>query len=89
MFILVHPDERAIIEATPALADLALRMKQDDEHRLRFEDQIEQARVDYAMGSDDDLEIDDTPALSVADDGVWVSAWVWVRLKDEEEENES
>ena len=26
-----------------------------------------------------DVEIDDEPVLSVADEGVWVSAWVWVQ----------
>jgi hypothetical protein len=26
----------------------------------------------------DDTEIDDEPELSPADDGCWVSAWVWV-----------
>lgn len=26
----------------------------------------------------DDIEIDDEPATSEADDGIWVAAWVWV-----------
>ncbi|MFO0452698.1 MAG: hypothetical protein ACK52I_29265 [Pseudomonadota bacterium] len=26
----------------------------------------------------DDIEIDDTPGVSDTDNGVWVSAWVWV-----------
>lgn len=42
---------------------------------------IEQARAQYA---NDDLEIDDNPAISKGGDGdgVWVAAWVWV--SDEE-----
>ena len=38
---------------------------------------IEFARAQYA---NDDLEIDDNPATSVAEEsgGVWVAAWVWV-----------
>lgn len=39
----------------------------------------------YAIGSDDDIEIDDEPLLSAADDGTWVSAWVWVSGKEEVE----
>jgi hypothetical protein len=36
---------------------------------------IQSARDNWA---DDDLEIDDTPCTSRADDGCWVAAWVWV-----------
>ena len=37
---------------------------------------ITQARAQYA---NDDCEIDDTPAVSIADgEGIWVAAWVWV-----------
>lgn len=39
---------------------------------------IEAARNAYCMGSDNDIEIDDEPALSHADSGCWVQAWVWV-----------
>lgn len=27
---------------------------------------------------DDELEIDDDPVLSIADEGTWVSAWLWI-----------
>lgn len=36
------------------------------------------ARHTYASNSADDIEIDDEPAVSVADDGIWINAWVWV-----------
>lgn len=39
------------------------------------------ARAQYC---DDDIEIDDAPLFSVADNGCWVSAWVWVEGQDEE-----
>ena len=39
---------------------------------------IQFARDHYAVGSNDDIEIDDKPNLSPADGGIWVSAWVWV-----------
>lgn len=40
---------------------------------------IKQAREQYAIPSNDDIEIDDNPALSnVEGEGIWVAAWVWV-----------
>ncbi len=42
---------------------------------------IAAARELYA---DDDLEIDDNPAISHADGGVWVAAWVWVANEETE-----
>jgi|GEM_PF-4963214 len=38
---------------------------------------------------DNDIDIDHEPELSHADDGIWVSAWVWVsddELPDEDED---
>lgn len=51
-----------------------------DEERVIFADLIEEAR----RQTDYELEIDDEPMLSVADEGVWVSAWIWVERTDEE-----
>ena len=53
-------------------------------------DAIRYAREHYAAPSGDDIEIDDEPATSVADDdtltrGVWVAAWVWAPIDDEQE----
>ena len=60
--------------------------------------EIDRAREMYANHSDDDIEIDDIhqdgnppctgARVSVGDDGVWVSAWVWLRNEDDEEEGE-
>lgn len=47
------------------------------------EEIITAARQKYAQGSSDNLEIDDTPSLSRADNGTWVSAWVWVPHTDD------
>jgi hypothetical protein len=43
-------------------------------------EEIEEAREAYANGSDDDIEIDDNAVTSRADrdEGLWVSAWVWL-----------
>lgn len=44
--------------------------------QAEFPGHIAQARESYAS---DDVEIDDAPEVSEADNGVWVAAWVWVR----------
>lgn len=54
------------------------------QERINHEGTIQCARSNYADPSDDDIEIDDDPLLSVAEDGVWVQAWVWVRTAEEE-----
>jgi hypothetical protein len=46
--------------------------------KTRIARAIERARERYAAPSDDDIEIDDSPAAERADGGVWVQAWVWV-----------
>ena len=45
---------------------------------------IEEARAQYAEGSDDDVEIDDDALFSQSDGGTWVSAWVWVRNAEDD-----
>lgn len=35
----------------------------------------------------EDVEIDDDPATSEAEGGVWVSAWVWIPGPDDDEED--
>jgi hypothetical protein len=42
---------------------------------------IARARLSYAFGNSD-LEIDLDPKVSVAEDGAWVAAWVWVPRED-------
>lgn len=48
------------------------------EERLTYK-----ARAEYAVGSDNTIEIDDDPDFSQGDDGVWISAWVWVPEEDD------
>jgi len=43
---------------------------------------IQAARDMYAAPSDDNIEIDDKPELSLSDYGTWVAAWVFVRDED-------
>ena len=43
--------------------------------RQAYASEIEKAREKYAT---DEVEIDDDPVTSAGDEGVWVSAWVWM-----------
>ena len=44
---------------------------------------IQAARDNYA---NDDIEIDDDARFSLADEGTWVAAWVWVNNAEESDE---
>lgn len=39
---------------------------------------VEKARKQYAEPSSNDVEVDDDAAISRADDGTWVQAWLWL-----------
>jgi hypothetical protein len=41
---------------------------------------LEMARQKYAYGSSDDVEIDDEAITAKSDTGMWVNAWVHIRL---------
>lgn len=69
-----------------ALADIAEHLAKLDKDRLAHEGTIEAARSNYTSDSSCDIEIDDVPDLSIAEDGVWVSAWVWVPVPIDEED---
>ena len=80
---------RSVCDAAPsALTDMTRTMrehiemlKQDREAHMGT---IEVARSNYVS---DDIEIDDTPDVSIGGSGVWVSAWVWVPIEEFEDEN--
>ncbi len=69
-------------ELAGAVARLAKHLSDLKLDRLEHEGTINAARSNYAEPSDNDIEVDDEPMLSIADEGVWVSAWVWVPIKD-------
>lgn len=60
------------LKLAPFIAALARRNTQEDLVAIAA------ARRDYALPSDDTIEIDDQTITSVGDDGRWVMAWVWV-----------
>lgn len=69
-----------LAEAVNHLAEHLTELKQQ---RLDHECTTDAARSNYADPSDNDIEVDDEPTLNIADDGVWVSAWVWVPIENE------
>lgn len=48
---------------------------------MKPEEIIEKAREMYGST---EVEIDNSPILSVCDEGAWVQAWVWVPKEDED-----
>lgn len=68
-------------ESLALLNSAVAKVKDTQEERKAYADEIQLARDHYKV--DDDLEIDDDPVLSVADDGVWVSSWIWIRIDTE------
>lgn len=67
---------RALLKQGLTQAEVLELLHDADPNVKDHDGTIEAARSNYA---DDDCEIDDKPLLSVADEGVWVSAWVYVR----------
>lgn len=69
-----------------AIREMGEYLKEVDAERQRHESTIEVARGDYEEPSGGEIEIDDDPLLSVGEDGMWVSAWVWVPIEADAEE---
>lgn len=77
--VLITPKQAKVIAETPALADLFAVYTQSLADIERHRSDIEEARALY---TNDDVEIDDDPLVSVAEKGVWVGAWVWVEAPE-------
>lgn len=50
-------------------------MNEDKERQFATSDEVTMARRIYETNN---IEIDEYPQVSVADNGVWVQAWVWL-----------
>ena len=74
-----QPHEQELMELSMRLGEMMVEAK-------AYADVIEEARDTYC---NEEIEIDDEPDLSIADGGVWVSAWVWVQTFNEDEEEEA
>lgn len=61
-----------------AVREMGEYLEEMDAVRKRHGFTIAAARGDYEDPSDSTIEIDDDPLLSVGEDGVWVSAWVYI-----------
>ena len=69
------PDKKKALEHLHALHQETVSGTADI---VTYANEIALAREQYQLGSDYNIEIDESPPVSVADDGVWVQAWVWV-----------
>ncbi len=77
----------AVLAATsiaPEITELATATLDNLDSLLKDQEayapELAQARQSYC---DDDTSIDDQPIFSAGDDGVWVSAWVWVPFDED------
>lgn len=68
-----------------AITDLDNFLKEVDQERIAHEDTITAAINNYGWNGND-ISFDNQPLLSVADDGVFVSAWVWVPIDNEDDQ---
>lgn len=66
-------------ELLAAIAGLDAQYAEVQEH----EGTVASARSNYAEPSNDDVEVDDNPLVSVAVGGVWVNTWVWVATESD------
>jgi hypothetical protein len=83
----ISDDEAMIIAKTPILETLHMKIEDQRNHLTAYAPQIEEARDEYA--TTDDVEIDDEPSISNADNGVWVMAWLWISIESEEDDEET
>ena len=90
MWINVSDEEADALIAldTPLSIEIGQRARRMREDMGDCAATIETARGMYALRSNDDLEIDDEPSVSIADEGTWVMAWVWVPDADEGDADE-
>lgn len=74
----LHEDDRAMLETALKVCEEVREIVASDEER----------EAAANLHATDDLEIDDEASVSRADDGYWVSAWVWVPERDEAEDED-
>lgn len=61
-----------------AIRELGIHLDEIRADRRLHAEAISRALVQYAMPSDDDIEIDDEPMTSAGEGGIWVQAWLWI-----------
>lgn len=77
LYVLLTDEERAAVSAIGP--DLAEKCRQAESDGEQYAAEIATARDEYC---NDDVEIDDDPRVSAAENGAWVMAWVWVHGED-------
>ena len=76
----LHPDDREMLEEALKACNEVKEITATDEQRAAAEEIFCKGWGPFA----DEIEIDDEASVSVADEGYWVSAWVWVPKPKEE-----
>ena len=92
---LTHPaaDDEDLRDALDVIARATGQpVPEEDEgpepHTHATPDQISAARELYALGSDDNIEIDDDARVSKGEGGAFVQAWVWVPAPADEADDD-
>lgn len=86
LFVRVDGTDAAAMKTIPELQPLLARYIEIRTNAGDSADAITSARDRYCTS--DDIEIDDNPAVSIAENGTWVNAWLWVPMPDEDEAEE-
>ena len=74
--LLLESAVREVIAGTKDVSFLDALIEGMDRDRETYAAAVEKAA--HFFCTDDDTEIDDDPIVAPGEDGVWVSAWVWV-----------
>jgi len=61
-----------------AVRELAYEIARQDELRSSFQQEIPRLR------NAGEVELDDEPLISEANEGIWVGTWTWIDLENEE-----
>lgn len=78
-WIHVTDEEQAELLAGRVPATIKQSVEDEQKNNGIREALIERARGEHAT---DEVEVDDSASLSVADDGTWVMGWLWVYRED-------
>lgn len=73
--------DKQVADAKGALKAIKDRIKSDKEAQATPEE-VQAARNEYAVGSDDNIEVDDNAQASRGDDGTWVAGWLFLSNKE-------
>lgn len=74
--------------ACPGSGPHGIAVRQAFPEHFASDDAADLAQKEWGYSSNDELNFDDHPLVSEADNGVWVSAWVFIELPTKEGEDD-